>query len=225
MKVGTDGVLLGTWADIFDAQRILDVGCGSGLIALMLAQRSQARIDAIDLDENAYRQTLRNIELSPFNQQVKAIHGDFLDYHPNYQYNLILSNPPFFVDSLKSPDGQRTLARHTDDLPFDKLLKHSIELLSPEGRVALILPFDQMEKIAAIATACHLHIIRTTAIRTIAHRPPKRILVELGKQAKTLYHNVLCIESSPGVFSDEYLALTKDFYLKPLDCLQKRFSL
>jgi tRNA1Val (adenine37-N6)-methyltransferase len=214
MKVGTDGVLLGAWADISNAQRILDVGCGSGLIALMLAQRSQVRIDAIDLDENAYRQTIRNIELSPFHQQVKAIQGDFLDYHPNYHYDLIVSNPPFFVDSLKPPDGQRALARHTDDLPFDRLMEHSSKQLSDRGRLSLIFPVSEWDVIQSAAESYGLCLRRKTVVRPIENRPPKRILVEYSKHKGNVSENELVIEQAPKIYSEEFIALMEDYYLK-----------
>jgi len=214
MKVGTDGVLLGAWTDVSGAQHILDVGCGSGLIALMLAQRCNAEIDAIDLDENACRQTRKNIKLSPFSQAIQVIHGDFLVYHPDKKYDLIVSNPPFFVNSLKSPDRQRSLARHTDDLPFDQLLKHSAQLLSSHSRIALIAPFEQLNFILSISEEHSLYMVRKTLVRSIARRPPKRVLLEFSNMQNSLQENELNIESSVGKFSEEYVALTKDYYLK-----------
>jgi tRNA1Val (adenine37-N6)-methyltransferase len=214
MKVGTDGVLLGAWADVSNVSTLLDVGTGSGLIALMLAQRASAEIDAIDSDESAYKQAVVNFYISPFQVRSNVILGDFLDYFPEKKYDLIVSNPPFFVDSLKSPDQQRTLARHTGDLPFDKLIWKSSELLSDAGRLSLIFPVQEWNVIQSVAERYGLYLRRKTEVRPVENRPPKRILVEYSKQKGDVSENELVIEQAHKVYSKEFIALMKDYYLK-----------
>ena len=146
MKVGTDGVLLGAWTSVENTRSILDVGCGTGLISLMLAQRCQAIIDALDIDPAACMQARENADRSPFGQRLQVIHRPFADCVTEFagirQYDCIVSNPPYFINSLKCPDKQRNQARHTDTLSLDELISGSKQLLSPGGRLCLILPFD-----------------------------------------------------------------------------------
>ncbi len=145
MKVGTDGVPLGAWAGIESCNRILDIGTGTGLTAMMLAQRSKAVIDAIDIDAEACLQAQENAESSPFAERIKIQHSALSDFAQTDTglYDLIVSNPPYFVDSLKCPDQKRNTARHTDTLTLEDLLQDSRKLLAPQGRIALILPYDQ----------------------------------------------------------------------------------
>ena len=214
MKVGTDGVLLGAWANCFQAKNILDVGTGSGLIALMLAQRSNAEIEAIDVDENAYKQAQINFDNSPFAKQLKAFHADFLHYSPIQKYDLIVSNPPYFVNSLKSPDISRNFARHTDDLNFENLIENSKKRLSSEGRLSLILPFDTFDLIQSIAEKQNLFLTRKTVVRPLKESAPKRILLEYSQKETEIEIKNMYIEKTRHVYSDEYIELTKDFYLK-----------
>ena len=144
MKVGTDGVLLGAWTDLSHSRRILDIGTGTGLIALMLAQRCMdARITAIDLDSAAVEQAQENIQASPWKDRIEALQQDICTYHPNGTFDTIVSNPPYFIDSLKCPDGQRSTARHTDTLDADRLIGKVSELLTSDGRFSIILPAEQ----------------------------------------------------------------------------------
>ena len=149
MKVGTDGVLLGAWAGTESCSRILDVGTGTGLIALMLAQRSKAVVDAIDIDADACLQAQENAESSLFAGRINVFHSDLVDFAQasTHLYDLIVSNPPYFVDSLKCPNLQRNTARHTDTLTLEDLLQYSRKLLAPQGRIALILPYDQKDRL------------------------------------------------------------------------------
>jgi tRNA1Val (adenine37-N6)-methyltransferase len=213
MKVGTDGVLLGAWTDVSDVQNILDVGTGSGVIALMLAQRSTAQIDAIDVDATACEQAKINFEHSPFANSLNVFHSNFTDYCPNLKYDLIVSNPPYFVDSLKSPDMQRTTARHTDELNFADLIRHSSRFLSEQGRLSLILPYDTFETIQELTRKASLSLTRKTIVRPTAGSRPKRILLEYSKMEKPLKNvTELFIEHSRHVYSAEYIALTRDYY-------------
>ena len=152
MKVGTDGVLLGAWVDVDRCNRILDVGTGTGLIALMLAQRSEALIEAIDIDAAACEQAQENAATSPFAGRVQVTHTAFANFDNAHPYDLIVSNPPYFARSLKCPDQQRSTARHNDTLPLDELLQDCRKRLTPTGRVALILPYDRKEELESVLT-------------------------------------------------------------------------
>jgi tRNA1Val (adenine37-N6)-methyltransferase len=214
MKVGTDGVLLGAWVDCSRVETVLDVGTGSGLIALMLAQRSPAIIDAVDIDKDACRQAQINFENSPFRERLNIYRSSFPDFSPKMKYDLIVSNPPYFSRSLLSPDKGRTQARHNDTLPFEDLMGKSASLLSPDGKLSLILPFDAFDRIHALAEENGLFLNRKTLVSPLQDRAPKRILLEYSRHDCSLIENRLSIEKSHHVYSEEYIALTKDFYLK-----------
>ncbi len=216
MKVGTDGVLLGAWADCSNCKNILDIGSGSGLIALMLGQRSpDAFIDAIDIDENACKQTEINVAASPFVDRIRVIQSDYKDFNPPYTYDLIVCNPPFFSQSLKCPDQSRTTARHNDQLSFEDLICKSKSLLNKGGKFAVIIPFDNPEVFIQIATNEDLYICRQTYIKPKLTSPPKRILLEFSKENNTQkIEDELVIEYERHQYSPEYIALTGEFYLK-----------
>jgi len=214
MKVGTDGALLGAWTNCCDAKTGLDVGTGSGLIALMLAQRSEAFIDAIDKDENACLQAGINFGVSPFASRLRVVCQDFLHYCPEKWYDLIVSNPPYFKNSLKSPDKQRTAARHADELSLNDLLKKSYQLLSADGRLSLILPADSFDSAQDIAAQIGFCLTRKTAVSHIENRPPKRVLLEYAKTVGALEENEIFIENSDCSYSEKFVALMKAYYLK-----------
>ena len=215
MKVGTDGVLLGAWTDLSHSRRILDIGTGTGLIALMLAQRCMdARITAIDLDSAAVEQAQENIQASPWKDRIEALKQDICTYHPNGTFDTIVSNPPYFIDSLKCPDGQRSTARHTDTLDADRLIGKVSELLTSDGRFSIILPAEQTEDLIRVAGEKGLHPSRQTWVITRPGLSPKRILMEFRKIPVTLQPDELVIELERHVYSEEYIALTQEFYLK-----------
>ena len=215
MKVGTDGVLLGAWTDLSHSRRILDIGTGTGLIALMLAQRCMdARITAIDLDSAAVEQAQENIQASPWKDRIEALQQDICTYHPNGTFDTIVSNPPYFIDSLKCPDGQRSTARHTDTLDADRLIGKVSELLTSDGRFSIILPAEQTEDLIRVAGEKGLHPSRQTWVITRPGLSPKRILMEFRKIPVTLQPDELVIELERHVYSEEYIALTQEFYLK-----------
>jgi tRNA1Val (adenine37-N6)-methyltransferase len=213
MKVGTDGVLLGAWSDVTNVKKILDVGTGSGLIALMLAQRSTAFIEAVDVDENACRQAKINFENSPFRDRLKIEKIDFQSFSSPAKYDLLVSNPPYFSNSLKSPDNSRNFARHQDSLSLADLITKSASLLNPQGKLALILPFENLENANALARKNQLFLCRKTHVLSVPNQPPKRVLLEYALYKLDLQENELSIEKSRQVYSEEYIALTKDFYL------------
>lgn len=214
MKVGTDGVLLGAWAQVDTARHILDIGTGTGLISLMLAQRSNARIKAIDIDVDAVEQARSNVAASPWKDRIEVEWQDICHFTSEPLFDVIVSNPPYFVDSLKCPDGQRNAARHTDTLDFRDLIASATRLLHPEGAFSVIIPTDGKEYFLTIATRYGLHLSRQTLIHTTPGADPKRVLLTFKLFSNECVTDDLTIELSRHVYSKEYIALTKDFYLK-----------
>jgi len=213
MKVGVDGVLLGAWADCRNIRYGLDIGTGSGLIALMLAQRSKAFIHAIDVDENACKQAEINFNNSIFHDRLSIESVAFQDFLSSTRYDLIVSNPPYFARSLKSPDRNRSMARHNDHLPLDILIKKSASLLSLQGKAAFIIPYDQWEAIHALAVDNRLFLCRKTEVSTLQNHPPKRVLLEYSLIDRGRTEDSWYIGATKQTYSDEYRALTGDFYL------------
>ena len=217
MKVGTDGVLLGAWARVNHAQSILDIGSGSGLIAMMLAQRSEAEIDAIDPDQGAYEQMLFNVNSSSFSDRICVYRQSLADFTQtaNKKYDLIVSNPPYFIGSLQGPDQQRNQARHAGSLTLDSLLRDAGSLLTDNGSLALILPYDQSDLLTSLLSSSNLHKMHETAVIPVMDANPKRLLIQLGKHDCQSYVNdTLTIEKSRHIYTEDYINLTKDFYLK-----------
>ena len=217
MKVGTDGVLLGAWADIENAKTILDVGTGSGLIALMVAQRNpNASICAIDIDSNAVEQAKENVRNSVFSSRISVFQHSLQDFSvaSSEKFNVIICNPPFFKNSLKSPDTHRTTARHDNSLPLDEFFFFSQKKSSEEGRIALIVPCDKLTKIESICETLSLFITRKTWVKPLQNSEPKRILLEISKVKKNILEDEIVIEISRHCYSEEYIRLTKEFYLK-----------
>jgi len=213
MKVGVDGVLLGAWADCRNIKYVLDVGTGSGLIALMLAQRSKAFIHAIDIDENACKQATINFNNSPFNDRLSIERSDYQNFSSSVRYDLIVSNPPYFSDSLKSPDKNRNLARHNEHLPLEVLIEKSASLLSPQGKAAFIIPFDRVATANSLAIENHLFLCRKTLVSSLQNHPPKRVLLEYSFIDQSPTETGFYIGKTKQDYSEAYRALTKDFYL------------
>jgi tRNA1Val (adenine37-N6)-methyltransferase len=219
MKVGTDGVLLGAWVSVeVTAQRILDVGAGTGLIAIMLAQRSPlAQIDAVEVDEAAAAQARQNAECSPWASRLNIVRQNFNDFArtATSRYDLIVSNPPYFKKSLTSPNRRRTTARHTEDLLHEELISGSLRLLSEQGKLAVIMPCAEGNIFIALAANAGLHCRRKLNVFTKKGCPAKRLLMEFSRSKQPLCEQNLYIENSElNSFTAEYRALTKDFYLK-----------
>lgn len=214
MKVGTDGVLLGAWASADSPRHILDVGTGTGLIALQLAQRyPQARVTAVEIDTAAAGQAAENFAASPWNERLSVECNDFRQYVPDTHFDLIVSNPPYFVDALKCPDRQRNQARHAGSLSYELLFGHSAQLLAPQGAVCIILPTD-LERHAA-DVAWHYRLYPETRLRVFTKpgKPCRRTLLRFTAETARLHEQELCIMTASGEYSPEYIALTKDFYL------------
>ena len=219
MKVGTDGVLLGIWTTVFDESKtlsVIDVGTGTGLIAMIVAQRNnKAIIDAIDIDKSACEQAIDNIGKSPFKDRINVIHKPFADYRTDKKYDLIISNPPFFKKSLKCPDEKRSLARHNDSLPLKQLIGHATTMLTENGRIALILPVQQAEELDFIIATHRLFTARRTEIFPAEGLQPKRFMIELSSktEAGDREMNTLTLETKDRKRTQQYAELTKEFYL------------
>lgn len=217
MKVGTDGVLLGAWIHPGNnIHRILDIGTGTGLLALMLAQKTEALIDAIDIDESSVKQAKENFIGSPWSDRLKAIHCSLQDFSrkPSDKYDLIVSNPPYFSDSYKTSGNSRTLARHTDEsLSFDELINGVINLLSPQGRFYLILPLKEGKAFEKLAARKGLFTCQITNVLTRKGKPPKRLLMTFQFALTEKRVDELVIQNDVGDFSNEYRMLTSDFYM------------
>ena len=219
MKIGTDGLLLGAWAPIEHIpNQILDIGTGTGIIALMLAQRSNAtQIDALEIEENAYEQATDNFENSPWNDRLFCFHAgldEFMD-EPEDEYDLIVSNPPFYSEDYKTNNEQRDLARFQDALPFEDLIEAADLLLSENGVLAVIIPFKEEERFLALANEFELYPIQITHVKGTPTTEIKRSLLALSRNnIETPTINELVIEIGRHEYTPEYIALTKAFYLK-----------
>lgn len=216
MKVCTDGVLLGSWCTVEPAQTVLDVGTGSGVIALMLAQRNAtANILGIDIDADSVEQAQQNFLQSPFSQRLQAKCQDFNHHElPAASYDLIVSNPPFFTEDTLAPRPQRANARSTCSLPFAMLLAHSAMLLNEQGRLAVVIPHSSAADFILTASMHGLHLHRRCDVRTTQRKTSKRTLLEFGKQSTSSVFTTLTIHGEKGGYTDEYIALTRDFYLQ-----------
>lgn len=215
MKVGTDGVLLGAWVQINNPKRILDIGTGTGLISLQLAQRSiDSEITAIEIDEVAAEQAHENIARSPWPNRIKVICCDLRNYQTEDKFDLIVSNPPYFTDALKCPDKQRCLARHTEELNYELLFHQSANLLTEQGRISIIIPSEAEKNVIETAGKHKLFPSQCLRVYTKPERPCRRVLLSFGFQEKKCIEEELCIETIHHQYTPEYIALTKDFYLK-----------
>lgn len=216
MKVGTDGVLLGAWCAVRDTdRRLLDIGTGTGVIALMLAQRAPAAcVTALDIDPACVAQARDNVARSPWSGRVRTCCTPVQAFEDDEGFDLIVSNPPFYVDSLTPPDPGRTLARHTGALPFDELVASVMRLLRPDGRFSLILPAAESARFRAAAEG-RLFEVRCTEVYTTPRSPLKRRLMTFARRPSgEPAVDRLTIEDASHDFSAEYRALTRDFYLK-----------
>ena len=218
MKVGTDSVLLGAWCDVESANFALDIGCGTGLIALILAQKkAELKIDAVEISAESAAEAEENIQNSPFKKQISVFCDAIQNFAKkcNKKYDLIVSNPPFFVNSLKCQNEKRSLARHTTTLPYCDLLFAVEKLLNPNGSFSVILPEKQCENFIKTAKVHNLFLAKQTEVfstpQSSCHR---RLMTFITQISQINTKNKLIIENSRHKYTDEYIALTKDFYLK-----------
>ncbi len=212
MKVGTDAVLLGAWVQPGPATRILDVGTGTGVVALMLAQRSSARIDALEIDPHAAAQASENVQNSQWNDRVRVMNTDARNWS-GLPYDLIVSNPPFFRQSLKAPAANRSQARHDDTLNWEQLADLASHLLAPEGRFALILPVESEGVFDALCWERGLYLLRQCAVSTREGAAPKRLLLEFSRNQGLVEYSTLSLQTATHQYTESFSILTADFYL------------
>lgn len=214
MKVGTDGVLLGAWCPVAGARHVLDVGTGCGVIALMIAQRNhEAVITGIDIDYNAVQEATLNFERSPWSDRLTAVEGNFNDMSTS-GFDVIVSNPPFFTNGVLPAGDARIAARHTQSLTYRQLIEGAARLLSSHGALALISPTDAEGEIIEAATFATLPVRQVTHVIPVDGALPKRTLWLLTPRDIAYHEDTVTIANRDGTFTQEYIELTGDFYLK-----------
>ena len=218
MKVGTDGVLLGSWVVISaKSERILDIGTGTGLIALMMSQRSSAKvIDAVELNEAAYQQAVENFKISNWSDRLSSYHVSFQRFANEMEggYDLIISNPPFYISTQKTVLEDRAMARYSDYLPFNELLLGVAKLLNKQGSCAFIIPFSEEDNFIALAEKQGLFPFKVTHVKGNNKSPIKRSLLQFSFVKNKILKKELVIENSRHIYTKEYIELVKEFYLK-----------
>jgi tRNA1Val (adenine37-N6)-methyltransferase len=220
MKVGTDAVLLGAWVTIRKTcNSILDIGAGTGIIAMQMAQRSNAeQIDAVEVDENAYEQTVENFENSDWGDRLFCYHASFTQLVNELEgeefYDLIICNPPFYAEDYKTKTLQRNQARFQDALPFKDLIAGAYKLLSPKGQFSVIIPYSEEDKFVELAKEHKLHTEHITRVKGHKTAPIKRSLISLSFNKVEKIEDKLVIEVSRHNYTEAYKNLVKDFYLK-----------
>lgn len=217
MRVGTDGVLIGAWCSAEGRQHILDVGTGTGVIALIVAQRSQiAEVDAVEIEEESFEEASQNFAASPWSDRLLAVKADFREYMQSCakSYDLIVSNPPFFTNGALPPNAGRMAARHCTSLTFMDLLRGAKRLLADDGRVAIITPADAERQIDGAVVENDLRTIRKTYVFSKPGTQPRRILWEMtNSNYPHLVIDQLTIAESSGIYTPQYCTLTEPFYL------------
>jgi tRNA1Val (adenine37-N6)-methyltransferase len=218
MKIGTDGVLLGAWTSIDKKPfSILDIGSGTGILSLMLAQRSHAEvIDAIEIDENAYEQCVENFENSQWADRLFCYHASLEEFADEIEdkYDLIISNPPFYSEDYKTENNQRDLARFTEAMPFNHLIDSVSKLLSENGSFSVIIPIKEEKLFIALASEVNLFPNKILQVKGSPTSEIKRSLIEFSFNKSDLIQEEFVIETSRHQYTTDYINLTKDFYLK-----------
>lgn len=215
-KIGTDGVLLGAWTPLgLHPKRILDIGAGTGLIALMLAQRTEnTSITAIEIDQKAFKECLFNFEQSKWIERLEIKHISLNELKTHQKFDLIASNPPFYTDTYYAKNSARNNARNTSSLSFEDLIKKSNQLLNPNGIFSVIIPFKEDATFIQLAKAQDLYPFKITHVKGNPHTDFKRSLIAFKKTEEPLFINELIIEIERHQYTEAYKCLTKDFYLK-----------
>lgn len=219
MKVGTDSVILGAWTDVEYAKKALDIGTGTGLLALMLAQRSSTlNIDAVEIEGKSAMQATSNFLSSKFSSRIQSFEISFSDHCRNLKkplYDLIICNPPYFSSSLRAPEKERSLARHDDTLSLEELFEGVARILLPDGKMSIVLPADLKEKLSGIAAEYDLFPLRVLNIKPTPEKKEKRVCLEYGFQVENCWEETLIIEEGGRhIYSEAYIDLTKAFYLE-----------
>lgn len=215
-KIGTDAVLLGSWTEIHSGMKnILDIGAGSGIISLMLAQRTEnSNIFAIEIDFDAYSECTENFQNSPWNHRLQSIKSDLKEFTSKTKFDLIVSNPPFFTENTLAPDLKRNRARNTVGLSFELLIRKVDELLNSSGVFSVILPYKETEKFCELARKFNLYPFLKTFVKGHKNAPLKRSLMAFSREHKICVCSELVIEIQRHQYTEDYIELTKDFYLK-----------
>lgn len=215
MKVGTDGVLLGAWSNVHNAKQILDIGTGTGLISLMLAQRSDefALIDGVEIDEAAFQQAAANVKASPWPHKVHIHHTSIQQFRTDKNYDLIVSNPPFFANSLRPPNEQRNRTRHNDELPFSELTEAAKRHLKPSGRFCVILPREEGNSFIQLAAKSYLFCNQKVAIKYKQSKPIERYLLEFSFTSNNRIEYELLLSNEEGNWTETYRKIVAPFYL------------
>ena len=216
MKVGTDGVLLGAWTDVTGAKKVLDIGTGTGLIALMIAQRSNAEITGVEIDHDAACEAEHNFAVSSWQNRLNVVEKNFIEYVETCKekYDIIVSNPPYFVNSLECSDEKRLQARHTGTLSYEQLIKGAASLLAENGSICLITPIEVEDLLNSIVEGARLYICKKVYVSSVVGGAAKRILWQISRRKESCAVDSFSIEISRHVYTDEYIALTKEYYLK-----------
>jgi tRNA1Val (adenine37-N6)-methyltransferase len=217
MKVNTDGVLLGAWTNLYGAKTVLDIGAGTGLISLMIAQRSDTIITGVEIEKNAAEEAVLNVQNSPWKNRVSIHHTSFQDFAENAQnkFDLIVSNPPFFSNSVKNTNPHLSMARHNHLLPFEDIIEGAKKLLIETGKLSLILPAGSVNGFIEKACMENLFLTRLTEVKPFPGKYPNRCLMELGKQRQKVQKTQMSVFDETGKdYSEEFKLLACDFYLK-----------
>ena len=215
MKIGTDGILIGAWVNVSNKFKALDIGSGTGIISLMLCQRNlNLELDSVELSPSAIMDAKINIENCNWSNRIKLFHQDLKDFHPDSNYDLIVSNPPYFKKSLKPSNSERSKARHQNDLKLEDILKFSNQNLTKDGTLNIILPFEQKKEAKEFAKKYELKSIRECAVYPKPEKAPHRILIEFSRnENKQIIKESLVIEKAGRHnYSEDYKKLTREFY-------------
>ena len=217
MKVNTDGVLLGAWINIDGAKTVLDVGAGTGLISLMIAQRSEAEITGVEIEKNAAEEAFQNVRNSKWSDRIIIQNSPFQDFVAisKSKFDIIVSNPPFFSNGIKNSNPHRAIARHNQSLPFGEIIAGAKKLLSENGKLALILPWDQAQEFIDKSIRENLYLTRSTEVKPFPDKEPNRCLMEFRREKKVILKTQMSIyDESRFEYTDEFKRMAGDFYLK-----------
>jgi tRNA1Val (adenine37-N6)-methyltransferase len=215
MKVGTDAVLLGIWTDLTGVKSVLDVGTGCGIISLLLASREPVSVDAVEKDQDSFEEASQNFVESSFFDRLRIFHSDFNDFVPpeNKKYDLIVSNPPFFINDLQSKNAKKSLARHTQTLTYELLVKVAQTLLNPNGKIAVVLPYRESRFFLQAAQDAGFFVEKKMLIFPVLGREPNRINLLLSRKPVDEQTEKFTIRDEDGKFTSQYVEFVKDYYL------------
>ncbi len=216
MRVGTDAILLGLFVDAHESKNALEIGTGSGIISLLIASRSNTRIDAIDFDKNSVGEAKINFERSSFHHRLNAIEADYKDYSNacSGKYDLIVSNPPFFINDFRPDNEVKKAARHTDSLTYEQICDGTIRLLNPSGKLCLVLPFDESRFFLKVAAGAGLNLQRQQIIFPKRSLSPNRINLQFGFETQDeIVTEKFNIREDNGNFTKQYIDYLKDYYI------------